>query len=294
MTGKDSHTQHRHRHRDRAKDTVQSAIDLKPPISFDQLLRRDRKSPLTSRRESPSQQQRDIEEWQVQQQIQQERETRARVTAQDVEKVKAENEKREQELARSLKEVEDMGMSSTRQLDDTYYAILEKASILRSTVASLQQLADESRRMHQQFKDDSGALETDTRDNIDHFNNFEEQEKTINELVSKLQSSKDETNKLNERLEKARTRIENYEQKQEAHRAKRRKQWHAIGGTLLGVILLVVAVLLLRHRRDVAEQMGVVGQKLATAGDVVYGAGSNLTKPSPPEDPKLRQLFDEL
>lgn len=230
----------------------------------------------------------------MQQQIQQEREARARVTAQDVEKVKAENEKREQELARSLKEVEDMGMSSTRQLDDTYYAILEKASILRSTVASLQQLADESRRMHQQFKDDSGALETDTRENIDHFNNFEEQEKTINELVAKLQSSKDETNKLNERLEKARTRIETYEQKQEAHRAKRRKQWHAIGGTLFGVILLVVAVLLLRHRRDVAEQMGVVGQKLAAAGDVVYGAGSNLTKPSPPEDPYLRQLFDEL
>ncbi|KAI6797376.1 hypothetical protein KC363_g6673 [Hortaea werneckii] len=294
MTGRDSHTQHRHRHRDRAKDTVQSAIDLKPPISFDQLLRRDRKSPLTSRHESPSQQQRDIEEWQVQQQIQQEREARARVTAQDVEKIKAENEKREQELARSLKEVEDMGMSSTRQLDDTYYAILEKASILRSTVASLQQLADESRRMHQQFKDDSGALETDTRENIDHFNNFEEQEKTINELVARLQSSKDETNKLNERLENARTRIETYEQKQEAHRAKRRKQWHAIGGTLLGVILLVVTVLLLRHRRDVAAQMGVVGQKLAAAGDIVYGAGSNLTKPSPPEDPYLRELFDEL
>ncbi|KAI6857600.1 hypothetical protein KC343_g9336 [Hortaea werneckii] len=294
MTGKDSHPQHRHRHRDRAKDTVQSAIDLKPPISFDQLLRRDRKSPLTGRHESPSQQQRDIEEWQVQQQIQQEREARARVTAQDVEKLKAENEKREQELARSLKEVEDMGMSSTRQLDDTYYAILEKASILRSTVASLQQLADESRRMHQQFKDDSGALETDTRENLDHFNNFEEQEKTINELVTKLQSSKDETNKLNERLEKARTRIETYEQKQEAHRAKRRKQWHAVGGTLLGVVLLVVMALLLRHRRDVAAQMGVVGQKLAAAGDVVYGAGSNLTKDSPPEDPYLRQLFDEL
>merc|ERR1711939_869523 len=83
MTGKDSHNQHRHRHRDRAKDTVQSAIDLKPPISFDQLLRRDRKSPLTGRHESPNQQQRDIEEWQVQQQIQQEREARARVTAQD-------------------------------------------------------------------------------------------------------------------------------------------------------------------------------------------------------------------
>ncbi|KAI6819694.1 hypothetical protein KC332_g9805 [Hortaea werneckii] len=294
MTGKDSHTQHRHRHRDRAKDTVQSAIDLKPPISFDQLLRRDRKSPLTGRHESPSQQQRNIEEWQVQQQIQQEREARARVTAQDVEKLRAENEKREQELARSLKEVEDMGMSSTRQLDDTYYAILEKASILRSTVASLQQLAEESRRMHQQFKDDSGALETDTRENFDHFNNFEEQEKTINELVTKLQSSKDETNKLNERLEKARTRIETYEQKQEAHRAKRRKQWHAVWGTLLGVILLVVTVLLLRHRRDVAAQMGVVGQKLAAAGDVVYGAGSNLSQSSPPEDPYLRQLFDEL
>lgn len=300
ITGKDSSHSSRHRHRDRAKDTVQSAIDLKPPISFDQLLRRDKKSPLTSRRESPQQQQREIEQWQIQQQIQHEREARKRVKPEDVEKAKAENAKRQEELRQSLKEVEDMGMSSTRQLDDTYYAILEKASILRSTVASLQALAEESKKMHDQFKEDSEALERDTKTNIEQFGNFEEQEKTINELVTKLQGSKQETDKINGRLENARNRIEAYEQREEAKRAKRRKRWQMIWGTLLGILVLITSAVLLRHRKDVADQLGGVGSKLAEAGDLVQSGRSNwsagflIAEPSPSEDPHLRKLFDEL
>ena len=81
-------------------------------------------------------------------------------------------------------------MSSTRQLDDTYYAILEKASILRSTVASLQQIADESRKMHSNFQEDTSKLEQDTKQNLESFGNFEQQEKTINDLVNKLQASR--------------------------------------------------------------------------------------------------------
>ncbi|TKA22531.1 hypothetical protein B0A50_08072 [Salinomyces thailandicus] len=300
LTGRDSNSSSRHRHLERAKDTVQSAIDLKPPISFDQLLRRDKKNTPHSRRESPDQQQRDVEEWRAQQQIQHEREARQAIRPEDVERARAENAKREEELISSLKEVEHVGMSCTRQLDDTYYAILEKASLLRSAVASLQQLAEESRRMHQQFKDDSEELENDTKENINHFNNFEEQEKTIDELVGKLEGSKQDTDKLNERLESARHRIEAYELKQEAKRSKRRKQWHATWGTLLGVLLVIVAVILLKHRKGVAEHLDAVGRTLAEAGDLVQAGRINWTAELKPakatfsEDPYLQKLFDEL
>ncbi|KAK5130909.1 hypothetical protein LTR08_001573 [Meristemomyces frigidus] len=295
ITGKHSSSR-----RHRAKDTVQSAIDLRPPISFDQLLRREKKSPDSSRRGSGGQQQqRDIAEWRAQQQTQAERESRRRVRPEDVEKAKADNVKREEELRQSLKEVEEVGMSSTRQLDDTYYGILEKASILRSTVASLQQLAEESRRMHPHFREDAEGMEKETRQSIEGFGNFDEQEKAINELVGELKVSKADTEMLNERLEAARNRIEAYEKRELAKRVKRRNQWNATWGTLVGILLLVIVIVLLRNRRDVARQLDGVGRKLGQAGEMAGSVVLHLSTdlkpaPRPSEDPYLQNLFDEL
>ena len=295
ITGKHSSSR-----RHRARDTVQSAIDLRPPISFDQLLRRERKSPDSSRRGSAGhQQQRDLAEWRAQQQAEAEREKRESVRPEDVEKAKAENAEREEELRRNLKEVEEVGMSSTRQLDDTYYGILEKASILRSTVASLQHLAEESKRMHKQFQEDAEGMEKESRHNIEGFGNFDEQEKAIDELVGKLKVSKADTEKLNERLEAARNRIEAYEKRELAKSAKRRKQLNATWGILLGVLLLVVAIVLLRNRRDVARRLDGVGRKLVQAGEMAGSVALHLPTdlkpaPSPSEDPYLQKLFDEL
>ncbi|KAK5742527.1 hypothetical protein LTR17_003330 [Elasticomyces elasticus] len=286
ITGRVSH----HRHRS-AKDTVSSAIDLKPPISFDHLLRRDRKSPESSRRGS---QQRE-EECRLQQQVQlqAEREARLRVKPEDVEKAKAQNAKREEELRRSLKQVEELGMSSTRQLDDTYYAILEKASILRSTVASLQQLAEESKKMRGQFDEGTKKLEEDTTKTLAGFKNFDEQERTIEELVEKLKTSKSDTTKLNERLEFARKRVEAFEKREREKRSKRRKQWHATWGTLVSVIVLIVAILVFKHRRRIAEDFHLTGE-LAEGVAAVELPTAWQAKPSPSEDPYLQKLFDEL
>jgi hypothetical protein len=289
---------HHHRHRDTVKETIQSAVDLKPPISFDHLLRRDKKSPDSSRRGSGSQhqhQQRDPAEEQARQHAQAEKEAKLKVDPQDVEKAKAANAKREEGIRQSLKRVEELGMSSTRQLDDTYYAILEKASILRSTVVSLQQLAEESRRMHKQFEEDTTALERDTKANIESFGNFDEQEKTIDALVSRLKGSKTETQKLNDRLEAARSRVEAFEKREEARQSKRRKQWHATWGTLLGVLVVIVAILVFQNKTDVVQEIGGVGQTLASLSKAVADQVSSVrSSPSSSEDPYLRELLDEL
>ncbi|KAH9825698.1 hypothetical protein Tdes44962_MAKER00628 [Teratosphaeria destructans] len=289
---------HHHRHRDRVRETVHSATELRPPISFD-LLRRDKKTPDSGRGGSNShlaqQQQRDIEEWQAQQRAYAEREARRRVKPEDVEKAKAENLQREEQLRQTLKHVEELGMSSMRQLDDTYYAILEKASILRSTIAGLQQLAEETRRMHTQFEEDTKSLEADTDGNIAAFGEFEEQEKTISGLVGRLKTSKTETQKLNERLEAARDRVEAFEKKENARQSKRRKQWHATWGSAVGVVVLLVAILILKNHRGMVRSLDGVGQSLAAVGDAANEQVSRLLpSPSPKEDPYLQRLFDEL
>ncbi|KAK3722167.1 hypothetical protein LTR37_002600 [Vermiconidia calcicola] len=279
---------------DGAKQTVQSAIELKPPITFDHLLRRERKIPAPSRRGSGTAPQPQVDGSAC---VQQDEPVQRVLRPEEVAKAKKENAKREEELRESLKGVEEVGMSSTRQLDDTYYAILEKASMLRSTVASLQRLADECRTAHASFEEDTTKLERDTKQNVESFGNFDHQEKRINELVDKLQQSRGRTNQLNDRLESARLRVEAYEKKENVQQSRRRTRWHIIWATLLGVVLLFVSILLARNRRAVGQQLDIVGEQLLWledfAGDVVGPIATKL-RPSPSEDPYLRKLFDEI
>lgn len=286
-----------HHHRQHAKETVQSAIDLKPPITFDHILRRDKKDSDSSRRGSSNPQQQ-------QQPSQQPNSTRnvtpileKPVRPEDVAKAKKENERREEELRQSLKDVEEVGMSSTRQLDGTYYAILEKASMLRSTVASLQQLADESRRMHSSFADDTKKLENNTEQSVQSFGQFKPQEKKINDLVSKLEDARGRTNQLNDQLESARLRVEAYEGRENEKATRRRARLNITWVTLLGVLLLVLSILLAKNRRAVGKQLDVVSERLVGLADVVDDVVAPLSsrlRPSPSEDPYLQKLFDKL
>lgn len=287
-----------HSHRESAKEIVQSAIDLKPPISFDSLLRRDKKSPDSSRRGSHLQQQQQ-QQQQRQEDISQtdaeqaRRAAQRRIRPEDVTKARRENARREEHLRESLKSVEEVAMSSTRQLDDTYYSILEKAAILRSTVASLQQLAEESRRMHSTFKEDTTKLEQETKQNLDGFNNFDGQEKTINDLVGQLKASKDRSGKLNDRLEAARNRIEAYEHRWNEHRKKRRKNWGIIWASIIGLIVFMFAVIAAKNRSTVGSTMHQVAKVLEHEIASPIAAALRPTS-SPAEDPYLREMFDEL
>lgn len=215
------------------------------------------------------------------------------IRPEDVDKVRKENDRREEQLRESLKSVEEVGMSSTRQLDDTYYAILEKASILRSTVASIQQLADESRKMHSSFQDDTAKIERETEQNLDSYGNFNQQEKRINELVTHLQGLRDTTNKLNDRLESARLRVEAFEQQEKAREAKRRIRWHILWVSVVAVFGLVIAILLAKNRKAVGRQVGSVTEHLVKLGDIAEDVVMPL-RASPTEDPYLKKLFDEL
>ena len=286
-----NHGHHSHRHH--AKETVQSAIELKAPITFDHLLRREKKSPDSSRRgtggsNTPIPGQADgagsLRQFEMR---------RPDIRPQDVDTARKENDRREEQLRESLKGVEQVGMSSTRQLDDTYYAILEKASILRSTVASIQHLADESRKMHSSFHDDTAKIERDTKQNLDSYGNFEQQEKRINELVSQLQGSRGRTNDLNVRLESARLRVETFEQQENSRQAKRRTRWQILWATAIAVLVLVVAIVLARNRKAVSRQVGTVTEQLVRLGDIAEDVVMPL-RASPSEDPYLRKLFDEL
>ncbi|KAI5370310.1 hypothetical protein Slin15195_G011880 [Septoria linicola] len=277
-----------HGYRHAAKETVQSAIDLKPPISFDSLLRRDKKGAHSTRggsskysSQQQTQRQLDVDEWSAQQaQLAQ----KPQVKPEDIAKAKKENASREVALRKSLGVVEDIAMASTRELDDTYYAILEKASQLRNTVASLQQLAEDSRTMHQGFMEETEQLQRNAKSSLDGFANFAPQEQTINTLVDRLKHSKHRTNLLNDRLEAARHRVEAYEEREKRNRKASRQRWSAAWITIVGLVVFVIAVLLARNR-------GAVGNNVPHMFDQINA----MLAPAPKvDDSILSRLFDSL
>ena len=300
-----------HRHGTGAKDVVQSAVELRPPVSFDQLLRRDKKDHDSAGTDSGGSlnhhhhhrhnhnlqhtPQRENNESTAQQQTHQADKEKRRVKANDVIRAKERNARREEALRGGLKEVEDLAMSCTRQLDDTFYSILEKASVLRSTVVSLQQLAEECRRMHGSFQGETSRLEAQTRQSASSYDDFNSQEKSIDVLVTKLSTSKLRTEKLNERLEEARRRAEMYEEQGVEQRRARRNRWRIGWVVLLGVVCLLLAIAIVRHqsathgRHSVRTLFDELGNVIGTPGMTIPKANI-----SPSEDPYLRRLFDEL
>nr|POF26141.1 hypothetical protein CFP56_22289 [Quercus suber] len=288
-----------HSTRHHVKDAVvHSAAELRPPISFDHILRRDKKSPDSSRRGSGSAAHKGDQQRHVNIQQQSTGQEAKAVKPADVMEARKHNEKREAELRRQLQSVEELAMDSTRQLDDTHYTILEKASALRSMVEGLRRLAEEARSTYRMLDTESTELAQNTQTSLDAFGDFSQQERNIDELVTKLKSSKATTERLKERLEAARHRVEAYEKREIQKEKKRKKQWQVTWGTLVGIVLLLVLVVVLRNREDLAYELDGVGKGLATAGDVlmegIASPVSELIMPSPSEDLRLRRLFDEL
>lgn len=301
---------HKHGHkphrsvRHAAKDTVQSAIDIKPPVTFDYILRRgdrgdkdkDKRSPDSSRRGSlRANQQGQGQDWDFAQQ--QAEAERRRVRPEDVHRLRGENERKEKELQVALKRVEALGMQSTRQLDDTYYSILEKAENMRNTLAEMQRLADESRVAREKFESEAGELKEATEETMDGFGEFKKAEESIDGYVNRLAEAKTKTDGLNERLEGARKRVEAYERRYRDSQAKRRKQWNITWGVVFAGAVLVFALLIAKNHRHVGYQFSGFGKAAVIVGDVVDEVARPVTQkvmPSPSEDPVLRDMFEEV
>nr|OQO21673.1 hypothetical protein B0A51_10547 [Rachicladosporium sp. CCFEE 5018] len=293
-----SHIHKPHRSvRHAARDTVQSAIELKPPTSFDNILRRDRKrSPEPSSRNGSGNAAQQVQPAWDMAQAQAEAE-RKRVKPEDVLRAKKANVKRQTELRCSLAKVEELGMRSTRELDDTYYSILEKAEVMRNTINEMQRLAEESKESREKFEKDAEVLHGDVGKTLEGYVEFKPQQKRVDRLVERLQNAKSSTEVLNERLEAARGRVETYEKRYHQRQALRRKQWGITSGSVVAVIALIIALLIAKNRGRVELQLDDLGRKLVHLGEVVEGAAGSVVaviRPTHTEDPYLQEMFKEV
>jgi len=166
-----------------------------------------------------------------------------RINLADVVREKQRSQQRESQLRAAINVLSELAHSSTRRLDHTYYSILEKIALLRSTIASLQELTTASSQLHHDFTRQVEGVERDFTAQIEAFAEFGDKDRAVEGLDARIRGAMSRAEGLSERLERARRRVEVWERREREGRIKAEKRLRVFYACLAG-FGVVVAVLL--------------------------------------------------
>lgn len=184
-------------------------------------------------------------------------------------------------LQKSLSELTTFSITTTRRLDDAYYAVLEKLSTLQSTVASIKELAGMSRETVSAFATESKGLVGEIGSQLDSFGQFDEQQKHIEGLQARIQTGRQKVQKLSERVDIVRERVEGWERAdrewQERTRRRLKTLWIITSVVALVVVLIVVwaqyaSVEMGTVKDKFTEMVSSNGSAVLVPGDELHGA----------------------
>ncbi|RMZ66898.1 rrna processing [Pyrenophora seminiperda CCB06] len=253
-----------HRHssskRHAAKEAMQSAIQIQPPTSFGDLLRQARgsreTSPSHSRRQS-------VVPKQVDGSASVKEDSTAGITippprplrSADVKLEAKRVEAREQDLRCALQSLSEQSLQTSRRLDDTYYAILEKVSVLRQTIGTLQELSSLTRELHENFESDTTELVDDVKGQVEAFDSFKTQQEHVSGLADRIRVGREKAHVLIARLAEAQERVDAKAKSEAEWQAQNTHRMRIFWGTV-GLLITALFLLFLFHplqTADVAE-----------------------------------------
>ncbi|KAL7936295.1 hypothetical protein V8C35DRAFT_253840 [Trichoderma chlorosporum] len=159
------------------------------------------------------------------------------------------------DLRQSLTALSTFSTETTRQLDQTHYALLEKTSSLQVMVKALKDLAQASCDLQVGFDMAARELETDITGQLRNIGNFESQQSTIETLQSRIHLGRQTADKLAERVDVVRKQIEGWERADRAWQEKTRKRLR-ITWAALSILVCVVGLLFMAfsyNSRDAAH-----------------------------------------
>ena len=112
------------------------------------------------------------------------------------------------DLRTTLQSLSDQSLKTSRRLDDTYYSILEKLSVLRQTIGSLQELSGLTKELHDNFESDTKDLVEHVEGQFESFNDFKTQQEQVNGLEERIRVGREKADTLTARLAKAKERVD--------------------------------------------------------------------------------------
>jgi hypothetical protein len=160
-------------------------------------------------------------------------------------------------------------LATTRRLDDTYYSVLEKLSMLQSTIISIKELAGMSQETRETFKTESRSLITEIESQLDALGQFDEQQQRIESLQSRIHIGRQKVQKLSERVDVVRQQVEGWERADREWQEKTRRRLK-----VLWIITSVVVLVILLLFAGVHYAPGEVETVKQTISDMISSNGS--------------------
>ncbi|ORY04028.1 hypothetical protein BCR34DRAFT_605026 [Clohesyomyces aquaticus] len=238
------HHHHHHHHSRHTKDAVQSAVQLHPPTSFGDLLKQASRSSHHSPAHSIPESRPVIT---VRPDVNPDPQTSVRPA--DVTKERERVKAGADELRSSLQSLSDQSLKTSRRLDDTYYSVLEKVSVLRQTIGSLQELSGLTKELHENFQADTEELVEDVKSQLEGLDNFDSQQRQVEMLEERIQAGRTKAVALNERLTDARKRVDARAKLEAEWEVQTSRRLRMLWGILGSIAVLVVTLILFQQLR---------------------------------------------
>ncbi|KAK3900929.1 hypothetical protein C8A05DRAFT_16820 [Staphylotrichum tortipilum] len=149
---------------------------------------------------------------------------------------------RESGLHRSFADLETFATTTTKQLDDTCYSVLEKLGTLQATIVALKELAEHSRDLSSTFDADSRELVGEISAQLDAFDRFEDQARRITSLQSRINTGRELVRSLSARVDAVSERVEGWGRADREWQEKTRRRLKVVWVVTLGVAVLVLSL----------------------------------------------------
>jgi hypothetical protein len=143
--------------------------------------------------------------------------------------------------------------NTTSRLDNTYYSVLEKVTILQSTISTLKELATMTRGINDEFNTESESLIRETSTQLDTFDSFNAQERKISGLEDRILHGREKVTLLGQRVSIVQQKLDHWEKVESEWRVRTRKRLKVLW-VIMSVILFILLGLLIFHYTPVRTQ----------------------------------------
>ena len=140
-----------------------------------------------------------------------------------------------------------LSINTTRRLDNTYYSVLEKLSTLQNTIASLKELASMTRRLNDDFKVESEDVVADITAQLNQFENFDEQQKRIEDLASRVQDGRQKIKTLGSRVDLVQNRVMGWELSEKEWKDKTRQRLRILWTVIFVLLFIFVGIMIFQY-----------------------------------------------
>lgn len=218
------------------------------------------------------------------------------------------------QLRKTLLDLNTQSNNTTSRLDNTYYSILEKLSVLQSTVATFRDLATLTRGLNSNFETEAASVVRDISSQLEAFDSFQAQETKINELQSRISNGRARAAVLGDRVTAVQEKIDRWEKVESEWRMRTRKRLKVLWVIMSVAVFLLLGLLIFQYTPTRTQGAGVLrglnfsnfsealpeleerlGNETLRLKRSAQQALGNLTKaPDPTEDDSRLRVFDEL